>query len=268
MNGIKKLSVAVAFFICSCAYGQSTDSVSITYIANSGYFIELGNKNILIDAVFDDYSNCDRPDSLFADKLFRAENPFNKLDFVLITHNHSDHVSDSLIIELLKRREDFNLILPRQVYLSIEKRESISRFADRVHAIELAPAETTQITIGNTIFDIARSKHADTYDIENLCFIVNDNGFRLLHTGDCWPVSILDIEKEYFSNVDLAIIPIALGKDKFETYRAIIKPRYTLISHVTKDLAPNIREIMKNDTATFSNMDVLIEHYERIVYER
>lgn len=265
----KKLLLVISLFICTLSFGQSSDSISVSYIANSGYFIELGDKNVLIDAVFNQcIGTYSCPDSLLIDRMIYGKYPFEKVDLVLITHNHPDHVSDSLLVEMLNKRSDFDLILSQQVFNSIKSRIELSQFENRVHVIQLDAVEATHIQIKETQIDIARSKHADTYDIENLCFIINDNGFRILHTGDCWPESILDIDSEFFNEVDLAIIPISFGKDRFAVHDLILSPKYTMISHIKTDFEAKFKEIIKIDTATFRSKDVLFEPYEKITYKR
>ncbi len=266
---IKYFSLIIPLLIFSSADAQQQDSVRVTFIANSGYFIETGNKNILIDAVFSEcVGNYSCPDSLVIENMIHGKHPFEKVDFVLITHNHPDHVNDSLIVEMLRKRNDFNLIVPQQVYSSIKSRSDLSAFENRIHTIVLDTAETTNITIQGIHFKIARSKHGDTYDIENLCYIINDNGFRILHTGDSWPESIAGIDKVYFDNLDLAIIPISFGIDRFATHDSVLNPRHTIISHIKSDFADRFKEIIKTDTVTFGTKDVLFEPFETISYKR
>ena len=169
---------------------------------------------------------------------------------------------------MLNKRTDFDLIVPQQVYASLNKRIDLSQFETRVHEIRLDSAEITHVKIKEIRFDIARSKHADTYEIENLCYIINDNGFRTLHTGDCWPESIIGIDQKFFNDIDLAIIPISFGKDRFAVYDSILSPGYTLISHIKTDFKDKFKEIMKIDVGTFVTKDALFEPYEQINYKR
>ena len=266
---IRLFSIILSFLVFCNAFGQKDDSVRVTYIANSGYFIEIGSNNILIDAVFSDcIGKYGCPDSSLIERMINSKQPFEHIDFVLITHNHPDHVKDSLVVEMLQKRNDFEILMPQQVYSSIARRTDLSQFASRIHKVQLDTAEVTHLEINEVVFDIARSKHADTYDIENLCYIINDVGFRILHTGDSWPESIVDIDSQYFNNIDLAIIPISFGKDRFAAHDSILSPRYTLISHVKKDFVDKFKEIIKIDTMTFGTKDVLFESFESVIYKR
>ncbi len=123
-----RIFLAFLSFLISCkTFGQLDDSVKVTYIANSGYFLETGNKNYLIDAVFSDcIGKYDCPDASILAKMINGQRPFDKVDFVLVTHNHPDHVNDSLIVEMLRKRDDFTLIVPQQVYSVMNNRIDIA----------------------------------------------------------------------------------------------------------------------------------------------
>ncbi len=141
-----------------------------------------------------------------------------------------------------------------------------SPFESKVRVIKLDTAETLDLKTNGIEFNIARSKHAVTYETENLCYVINDNGFRILHTGDSWPESLINIETNFFSDIDLVIIPISFGKDRFAMQDSFISPRYTMISHIKSDFADKFKEIMSVDKATFSTKDTLFEPYEQISY--
>lgn len=260
-----------AFFVLlsTLTFGQHNDSVRVTHIANSGYFIELGDHNILIDAMFNQcVGNYSCPDALLIDKMLHSKSPFERIDFVLVSHHHPDHVNDSLLIEMLKSRDDFKLLIPQQVYTQIEDKLSALKFNNRVYTIKLDTAETTHLTIDEVQFDIARSKHATSYEIENLGYMIYDNQFRVLHTGDVFPESIQDIDPNFFVNIDLAIVPLSFGMDRFAVHDSILSPRHTIISHIKSDFENKFKEIIQIDTATFNSKDVLFDAYERITYER
>ncbi len=266
---MRKSLFGMIMLLSIATFAQKSDSVSVTYIANSGYFIESGEKNILIDAVFDQcIRNSACPDSMLISKIINGKPPFEKIDFVMVTHHHPDHINDSLIFEMLRLRNDFELIIPQQVFRSLSDQNDLSEYAERIHSVKLDTAEITQIVIRGTTFNIARTRHANTYDTENLSYIINDDGFRLLHTGDCWPESITNIDKSFYNDIDLAIIPISFGKDRFVAHDTILKPRHTIISHIKTDFKEQFKKIIKTDTATFGSKDVLFEPYERVSYKR
>ena len=177
-------------------------------------------------------------------------------------------MNDSLLAEMLDERDDFELILPYQAYSLMSSKSNLSKHMKRIHSIELDTAETTHLTIGEINLNIARSKHANSYETENLCYIINDYGFRILHTGDCRPESIEDIKTDFFRDIDLAIIPAPFGQDGFKVYGTVLKPRYTIISHIKKDMEDRFKEIIKTDPETFSNKDVLFESMDQKSYKR
>jgi len=84
--------------------------------------------------------------------------------------------------------------------------------------------------------------------------------------GDSYPESISDIDPALFSNIDLAIVPIAFGMDKFKVHDEVLSPRYTIISHVKNGFKEKFREIIRTDTATFKNKDVFFESMETKEY--
>ena len=99
-------SFAVVFFLilpvlaAACSYNRP---LRLTYIANEGFMVEVGGTKILIDAFFGGLQGdwADQPDETTAGKLARAEPPFDDVDLIAISHRHSDHFSEQMVIQHL-----------------------------------------------------------------------------------------------------------------------------------------------------------------------
>lgn len=243
------------------------DSIKVTYIANSGCYIELGNKKLLIDAIFNNgLGNYHKPDSLTLAKIMNKQSPFEQLDYVLITHDHPDHVNDSLIVKLVDTRTDFKLLCPDQFYSKIEKQLNHLLVKNRIYPIKLDTAATTQLNFDDISFTIARSKHGPTYNIENLCYVIESNNSRVLHTGDAFPESMASIKLGIFKDLDLAIVPLAFGKDRFYLLDSVIQPKNTMVSHIKTGFEKRFEEIIKTDTLTFKTKKMLFKPMEEFLF--
>lgn len=77
------------------------DQDIVIWLGHSSYFMQLGGKRILIDPVFSPYA---APVS-FANKAFAGTNPYTaedmpEIDYLLITHDHWDHLDYPTIMAL------------------------------------------------------------------------------------------------------------------------------------------------------------------------
>ncbi|MDR1044480.1 MAG: MBL fold metallo-hydrolase [Candidatus Adiutrix sp.] len=83
----------------------------VVWLGHSSFFIQLGGRSILIDPVFSDYA---APVS-FVNKAFPGANPFAakdmpEIDYLLITHDHWDHL-DYQTVSALKSKIK-NIVVP------------------------------------------------------------------------------------------------------------------------------------------------------------
>ena len=83
----------------------------VIWLGHSSYFIQLAGRTILIDPVFSEYA---APVS-FANRAFAGSNPYTAedmpdLDYLLITHDHWDHLDYPTVVAL--RSKIKNIIVP------------------------------------------------------------------------------------------------------------------------------------------------------------
>ncbi len=264
---ISSLIITSTFFQIFPTYGQVVNQLKATYVANSGYLLETKSKRILVDAVFNEcIASYQCPDDSTIARLINSQVPFKQLDFVIVTHHHPDHFNDSLMVELLNARNDFNVICPEQVFQELCNIVDDPIILKRIKSVNLDTGQTASFSLGNIDLQIARSKHANTYETENLCFIIETDGIRILHTGDIFPGSIADIDPAFFHEIDLAVVPIALSSDRFKVHDTVLAPKHTILSHIKDDIKVKLKEIMKQDSVTFQDKYILFNPFDYKVF--
>ncbi len=97
-------------------------SLTIRYIANEGILISSGEKRILIDGLHREY----KPDYAFPPPdllkyLETAQNPYDKINLLLVSHVHSDHFHPLSIGLHLKNNPKSTLVSSEQVVSEVEK---------------------------------------------------------------------------------------------------------------------------------------------------
>lgn len=154
---------------------------SVTYVGNAGFLVNVGDKKILIDAIFKGFNSYKLPKEI-QEKLAKGESPFDKIDLILVTHPHGDHFD----IEMVKQHLRNN---PKTVFASTKKTiELLNEISNKTISFDpkRGVSETTLINgINIEAFNLPHWKpKTDEKEFVNLGFLVSVNGIKFFHTGD------------------------------------------------------------------------------------
>ncbi|WP_297489855.1 MBL fold metallo-hydrolase [Thermococcus sp.] len=141
-----------------------------------------------------------------------------EVDYILITHEHSDHYGK---VELLSRLRGATVVGPKPVYLM-----AVSDGITRVREIE--DGETLELGNGVRVTAYLMEHPSSQYPLGYL--IEGDK--RLLHVGDTYPFPAL---QELRGKVDVLLVPIS-GRSTANEREAVqiiedIRPRVTIPMH-------------------------------------
>ncbi len=166
--------------------------------ACSGYLLRHGDKNILLD--------CGNGVLANLQKHIEIEN----IDAVILTHLHSDHISDMMVLRYaiqIKRKNGFPIDI-LDVYAPDEPEGEYGRLDDKA-AFNLRPInDDSEIVIGDIKLRFRKTKHPYK------CYAVSAraDGKKLVYSGDtAWDEGLTD----FFMDSDVIMLDSGLlSKDK------------------------------------------------------
>jgi L-ascorbate metabolism protein UlaG (beta-lactamase superfamily) len=251
----------VSLFLMKCTNFSenkiSDKSLIVHYVANEGFLLESNGKKVLIDALFN--TGLDRyaePDSTLLTEMILGKPPFNNIDYLLFTHNHPDHFNDSLTYAFMNSNTRAAMLCPDQVYEQLRNSYPLNPEIDR-RILAITPDSGQVITrnIDKVIFTACRTRHGDTYDIENNAYVIDFGGVKVFHSGDSWKESLndwqnLDIKSEH---VDLALVNGFYAGDKYKLLNEKMLPKQIILIHMKNEHLDMFSDIMSKDTAVFRN---------------
>ncbi|HEY8348226.1 MAG TPA: MBL fold metallo-hydrolase [Clostridia bacterium] len=225
--------------------------------ACSGYLLQSGTTNVLIDCGNGVLSNMQKIISI------------DKLDAVILTHLHSDHMSDMYVlkyaIQLRRKRGLYDKLL--RVYAPAEPSEEYERL-DVKDAFELgAITDDTQLAIGDIKFSFLRMKHPYTdYAVSAECA-----GKKFVYSGDTsWTDGLVTFAK----GADLLMLDAGfLEKDWAEgaphmtaaqcgKAAAMAGAKKLLLTHIWPDY--DLKDVAEEAAANFPNAEaaMVMKEYE------
>ena len=167
---------------------KAESSVSITYLANEGVFVESGGRGVLIDALFrGGVAGYARVPAAELEKIETARPPYDTVRLVLVSHYHPDHFDPESVLRHLKHNTRARLISSKQVVDKVLALPDVDdAIRKRIRAV--APREKEKVTIegpGPKV-EFIRLSHGEGRfaKIWNLGMIVHLGGKRILHIGD------------------------------------------------------------------------------------
>ncbi len=85
----------------------------VTLVANAGLLLEYGGAVLFLDGIYGPEGHpFSTPSAAVWQKLLSAAHPFERIDYLLFTHAHPDHLSPELTLEFLRHRRVKGVFLP------------------------------------------------------------------------------------------------------------------------------------------------------------
>jgi L-ascorbate metabolism protein UlaG (beta-lactamase superfamily) len=183
-------------------------ALNITYTCNDGFIITFQGKKILIDALFREPGIPCYTDPEESAAMALARPPFDGVDLILVSHEHSDHFEPQIVGACLQNNPQAVLVSKGPVIDELKKRFSgFDQVRDRVRSVQLAEKESVQMTIHGIDLEIINAPA----DVPNLGFLIQIGGVTLFHTGDSGiNRAMVDLFQSYHlpdKRIDLAFVP-------------------------------------------------------------
>lgn len=233
-------------------FSQSADSkIDVTYIANAGFLVESNGKKILIDALFNNgWNTYLTPSDTIISKIIKQQAPFNKIDLMLITHNHEDHFNDSIVVAYLNKSSENVLIAPPSVTNAILKKAASKKYENQLVGLDKINQEKNDTTINGIRIRSFFILHDSRPQIEHVGYVIDFGGSKVFHSGDSNGSDIaeygnLRLQKE---QIDLALLNFygfwGTNEERFFTEKYILPKRISLM-HIPQNEIISVMDSVK-----------------------
>jgi len=253
---------------------DKTVEVEISYIANEGFMISSGEKQVLVDALFrNPFGYLDTPERVF-NRMLACNAPFDHIDLLLFSHAHRDHFEPQMTSRFLLAHPETVLIGNKIIFDEI-KQEAAGSF-DQVskQGNNLNPAWGTIVTykINGINIKIFPVNHAgpgqEAY--MTLAYLFDMDGIKVLHLGDIAPPSSIEffrkfgLEKE---EIDIAFVdPFFLQSEEGrEILKKYMHPEKLILMHMRP--GEEIRYTQEL-SASFNNIIAFSDPMEKKLFKK
>lgn len=219
----------------------SATALEVTYLANEGFMIAGGGKKVLIDALFGEgLKGYAVVSSTQRALLEGARAPFADVDVVCATHFHGDHFNaEPVLAHLTNNPQAFFFSTPQ----AADKLRATGKFdAVKARVIAALPQEGERLHTGHrgVGVQLLNIHHGRTRPVENLGFLIELAGKRILHIGDSEAEPAVFQKYEISqARIDVAFLPTwYFENDEFKrAVREQMQPRHIVVMHVPPDTA-------------------------------
>ncbi|HEY44328.1 MAG TPA: MBL fold metallo-hydrolase [Anaerolineae bacterium] len=217
----------------------------VTYIGNAGFMITVGDKKILIDALF---VGNPIPNEV-AELLETAQPPFDDVDLILVTHIHYDHFNAETVISHMEHNPGAMFVSSPDV---VDAVNTIADMQDRTIPIQLRHrvGEKTQLVVDEIGVEAMFLDHGG--GTLNLGYIITVDGRRLFHTGDMDPdtVSVAQLKRLGLPDkqIDIAFVAhfMLILEEQHAHILEGIRAKYIVPMHFQYSAPPPDYELMES----------------------
>lgn len=199
------------------AQAAQRDSAEIVYIGNEGFFISYAGRGVLIDAlVRRGIPPYIRASEEHREQLEKAEPPFDQVQLVLATHDHADHFDAGAIWRHLDYNEQAVFVSTNQAVTRVRATPSTPEIDERTYAAVPPEGSRAEYALEGIDLDVINLHHGRNRNppVENVGFLVDIEGFHILHVGDAeTSVEELMVHELFRDSIDVAFLPYWLLVD-------------------------------------------------------
>lgn len=217
--------------------------LEVTYLANEGFMLAGGGRKVLIDALFHESNgNYAAPSPATRELLEQARAPFADVDAAFATHYHYDHFEAGVVAAHLIHNPQAFFFSTNQAADKLRATAQFDAFKTRV--VAALPKEGERVHSGHRgiYVQLLNIHHGRSRPVENLGFIVELAGKRVLHIGDSEAEPAVFQQYEVVKDrIDVALLPFwYLLDDNFKrVVREQIQPRHIVVMHIEQDTPLN-----------------------------
>lgn len=204
--------------------------IKVTFINHATFYIQLGEYSILTDPVFSDRVS---PVSFAGPKRSRAVGAtiaeLPKLDFVLISHSHYDHLDKESVRQLTEKFDPVFLV-------PMKTKELVESFGAK-KVIELDWWQTHQLSTTEAI-SFAPAQHwtaRGIFDRNEMLwgsFIIEAAGRKIYFAGDTGYGPHFKWIQQKWQNFDLSILPIGAYEPRWFMKEQHMNPEDAVMAHI------------------------------------
>jgi ankyrin repeat protein len=255
------------------AKGESMEPLEIAYVANDGFVLTSGIKKVMIDSMFHfAYGQFEVPTKEIIQKFERAEEPFNGVKYLLVTHNFPDHFDVGMVETYMKKHSNVILISPRQVNMEMEIYGfQFPSLKHRMVSVAPAPGSGAALTVKDLRMNVFRLAHG-SQQTQNLGYIINVGGKSVFHPGN----AVLKANKQVFKNFQLNRFNIDVAFIQYFDFqdaegRAVIKehikPKHIILMHLPLGAYDEAKQEAEKYKADFPSVLVFKKPLEKKVFK-
>lgn len=227
--------------IAGCWQKNQKHTLEVTYIANEGYMITMGDTRVLIDALPKSKYYATPSDTLAA-KMMDGIPPFDKVDYVLVTHDHPDHFNAEMTSRFLLHHPTAQLVASSETCSKLMG----DKISERRHpGIDLTMGQHQTLRGDKAEIMVLRLSHGGDTSISNLAYVVRSNGFTIVHVGDARLSQNEDCLRtvDWSSyNVDLLFVEYFDRDSQTQDIVAnMIKPKRVVLMHIPPGEEESVR---------------------------
>lgn len=218
------------------AQNSKASPLEVTYLANEGFMIACGGEKVLIDALFREgvagYAVISPATRAL---LEQARSPFDGVEVALATHFHADHFDAEAVLAHLKNNPQAFFFSTNQAADKLRATGQFDAVKTRVVAALPKEGERFHNEHRGLHVQLLNIHHGRGRPIENLGFIVEIAGKRILHIGDSEAEAAVFQKYEVFKDsIDVAFLPswYFFNDDFKQAVREQIRPRHIVVMHI------------------------------------
>ena len=228
--------------------------VTITFLANAGFFLRSEQHAVLIDAFVRDASGiyAALPDAAYK-QLVNANEPFDRPTLVLVSHDHADHVQYRGLEKFLVRNQAARLVTSPQVGKALANQaQQLEVFRTRVTTVPTVRGQAKPSAQLGVKVELLEAEHGGKghEKLTHLMHLIELGGVRVLHVGDAEPAA--DNFHAYHLGeraIDVALVPYwYLGKPGgTQVLQEELRARVVIAYHVPPKELETVRELLRTE---------------------